>query len=314
MNDFSIVIYDDSHFDLWNDFVATAANSTFLFDRNFMDYHRERFDDFSLMIFDNNSLIAVLPAHRTGAELRSHSGLTYGGLCVGPKTDIMQHRLYWQALLSFLKKRQIDRLTVKVLPVFYACEWVNQFRYLAFQLGGVLSSSELNLCVDYNDYAISKSKLKHDRKSGKYPLQIVEDDDLSAFWQSVLVPLLQERYQTKPVHSLEEISKLQRAFPNKIRQFSVYYQSEIVAGITVFEFEAGVKSQYGAATSLGKELRALDHLFIYLIQKYGAAGKRFFDMGVVSDSSDLGFNAGLLQQKRELGCTTYLQDIIEFEL
>ena len=35
----------------WDRFIATAKNATFLFQRDFMDYHQDRFEDFSLMIY-----------------------------------------------------------------------------------------------------------------------------------------------------------------------------------------------------------------------------------------------------------------------
>ena len=47
----------------WNDFVAKSRQGTFLFDRNYMDYHQDRFHDQSLMIFYNGKLCALLPAN-----------------------------------------------------------------------------------------------------------------------------------------------------------------------------------------------------------------------------------------------------------
>ena len=50
----------DSDFSLWNAFVASAKNSLFMHDRNFMDYHADRFLDNSLMFFDDDELLALL--------------------------------------------------------------------------------------------------------------------------------------------------------------------------------------------------------------------------------------------------------------
>ena len=66
----------------WDQFVANAKNATFLFMRDYMDYHADRFFDCSLMFYDDGKLRALLPAnydkkHRT---IASHGGLTYGGL------------------------------------------------------------------------------------------------------------------------------------------------------------------------------------------------------------------------------------------
>ena len=42
---FSIIRYTADKADEWNQFVAQSKNGTFLFDRRYMDYHAERFED-----------------------------------------------------------------------------------------------------------------------------------------------------------------------------------------------------------------------------------------------------------------------------
>src|SRR5574344_499267 len=64
----------------WNKYVAKARNATFLFNRGYMDYHADRFHDYSIMFYKNGKLHSLLPAHQVGTELYSHYGLTYGGL------------------------------------------------------------------------------------------------------------------------------------------------------------------------------------------------------------------------------------------
>ena len=46
----------------WNAFVAASKNGTFLFDRRYMDYHSDRFEDCSLMVYRKSELYALLPA------------------------------------------------------------------------------------------------------------------------------------------------------------------------------------------------------------------------------------------------------------
>ena len=64
MKKYSIRPYQESDYELWNTFVSAAKNATFLFHRDFMEYHKERFEDFSLLVFDKVKLVAVLPANR----------------------------------------------------------------------------------------------------------------------------------------------------------------------------------------------------------------------------------------------------------
>ena len=65
----------------WDAFVRQSKNATFLFYRGYMDYHADRFADYSLMFYDKGRLCALLPANDGGdGTLWSHRGLTYGGL------------------------------------------------------------------------------------------------------------------------------------------------------------------------------------------------------------------------------------------
>ena len=77
---YKVELYTPERKKEWNIFIENAKNSTFLFDRNYMDYHADRFQDFSLMIYRKNKLYALLPANKKNDVLYSHQGLTYGGL------------------------------------------------------------------------------------------------------------------------------------------------------------------------------------------------------------------------------------------
>ena len=53
----------------WDGYVRRARNATFLFERNYMEYHADRFDDWSLMFYRQGRLYALLPAHRRDTRL-----------------------------------------------------------------------------------------------------------------------------------------------------------------------------------------------------------------------------------------------------
>ena len=88
MKNYIVRKYQSTDYLTWNEFVANAKNATFLFHRDFMEYHSDRFQDFSLLIFDENqNLKAILPANRVNDIVFSHHGLTYGGLVLNQKTS-----------------------------------------------------------------------------------------------------------------------------------------------------------------------------------------------------------------------------------
>ena len=315
MKNYFVKQYQESDYTNWNAFIGQAKNATFLFHRDFMEYHKHRFQDFSLLIFENGKLIAVLPANRVEKIVYSHQGLTYGGLVYATKLKGEKIETILDVVLSFFKANGLQSFHLRSIPLFYVINGNAAIDFFLIRKGAFLDHKEMNLAINLAmPLTISKSKLKHFRKIEELDIEWVEEQQLESFWELVLEPRLSEKYNAKPVHSLLEISKLKANFPNNIKQFSAYYDGDIIAGITLFETETVVKSQYGATTKKGEELRALDFLYINLIKKYKQEGKLFFDMGIVNEDNEQGYHAGLLKQKEELGCSVYSQDFYKMNL
>ncbi|PAM95561.1 FemAB family protein [Flavobacterium sp. IR1] len=314
MTKYTVKKYHPNDAAIWNEFIAQSKNATFLFQRDFMEYHQDRFDDFSLLIFEEEKLKAVLPSNKKENTVYSHQGLTYGGLVFSHKLKAEKIGLILDQVLVFFKENQIETFYYKPIPGFYFPEGNQQTDFFLFKRGAVLDRKEMNLAINLGmPLQISKSKLKHFRRIEDLDLDIVEEQQFDSFWDKILEPRLLEKFDSKPVHTKAEITSLKQKFPQNIKQFSVYQQDEIIAGITIFEMGNVVKSQYGATSKKGEAVRALDFLFINLIEKYKNEKKLFFDMGIVnSDEED--YNSGLLQQKEELGCTVYNQDFYKIEI
>lgn len=281
-----------------------------------MDYHSDRFVDFSLMVKKENDIVAVLPANKRTDELISHQGLTYGGLITRKDLDVESIKAVVNALLTFLKDAGFKFIEIRELPTFYQCDLSHYVLNALIDDTATIIGANKVLAIDYNKpLSIHKTKLKHYRKNKDKGFEIKEEDNFDEFWNQVLVPRLKDRHNTKPVHTLQEISLLKSRFNNQIKQFNIYLKGEILAGITIFDKGQIVKSQYGATTALGETERALEYLFIDLIHKYKAEGKSFFSMGTIMDKSYReGYNIGLMRQKIELGCNEYKQNILRIFL
>jgi len=302
--------YSTQEYQQWNTFVEHAKNGTFLFHRDFMEYHSDRFEDFSLMIFEGDKLIALFPANKDRNQIHSHQGLTYGGILLPDRIGGKKVNEIFNEVLRYLKDLKIEELKVKSIPVFYHKNPANELNFFLHEAGGQLYRSDLNLAIDYSQpLAIHKSKLKHFERRKDLGLVINQVDDFSEFWDDVLVPRLLDKHGVQPVHTKEEIMLLKKRFPQQIIQYTVSLEGSILAGITIFKTKTVVKSQYGAVTKQGENHRALDYLFISLIQKFKKEGIHFFDMGTVTEN-----NYGLLKQKEELGCSIYSQDFYRLNI
>ena len=120
MNNYSVQQYKKSDYVHWNAFIGQAKNATFLFHRDFMEYHKDRFEDFSLMVYKEQKLVAVLPANRVSDTVFSHQGLTYGGLVYSPKLNAEKVEAILDSLLSFFKENEVQTFYYKPIPSFYS--------------------------------------------------------------------------------------------------------------------------------------------------------------------------------------------------
>lgn len=302
---FSVVPYKSIHFNLWNNFVEKTTNTSFLFHRNFIEYHSHKFKDFSLLIFKNKTLVAILPAHVAESTVYSHQGLTYGGIFISEIFEREELKYMISFLISYVKAQGYSVIKIKETPLFYKDSSHPVIDCLQEENTAKIVKFTNVLCVDFDKFTIHKSKRKHYNKAKKKGLIIKAENTFSKFWNSVLIPKLQTKYNAKPVHSLREIEYLYNKFPNRITQYNAYLNDNIVAGVTILDKGHVVKSQYSASTDLGEQNYAIDFLFVHLLQLYKQKGKHYFSMGTVTNDSTLGYNPGLLQQKVEFGCKAY---------
>lgn len=100
----------------WDGYVRRARNATFLFERNYMEYHADRFDDWSLMFYRQGRLYALLPAHRRDTTLISHYGLTYGGLIMDIHVTISDTCQLFACLNDYLRHEGFTRVLYRPIP------------------------------------------------------------------------------------------------------------------------------------------------------------------------------------------------------
>lgn len=302
---FSVVRYTASRQREWDDFVASAKNATFLFARGYMDYHRDRFTDYSLMVFHGHRLVALLPANlAAGGPLISHEGLTYGGLVVGRAATLCTVLAGFHAVLRYLNQQQIPTLFYKRIPAFYNTFPDDDVAYALFQLDAQLYRCDCATVVpQFDRLPFAADRRRQIRKAASLGVRVVQETAFQPFWEKVLVPRLACRYGVKPVHTLEEITLLASRFPENIKQFSAYCGDEIVAGSTIYETATVAHAQYGAVTEKGRQIGAHAYLFSSLIEQY--RNKRFFDFGISNENEGRALNQGLLNWKEGFGGRCY---------
>lgn len=297
-----IIKYTPELKEAWNELVKKSPTGTFLHTREYMDYHSDRFTDMSLVVFDDKGgVIGCLPANIEGDVVTSHAGLTYGGWLVDSRrvnTTVMMQ--IWEASLALLRAYGFKTLIYKAVPSIYHRYPMEDDLYAIFRNGGNIEynqiSSVINLDSALGFDSNASRGAKYAQKSG---VVVRETQDFSDFWK-ILGELLDNRYDTRPVHSLEEIELLKSRFPDNIRLYGAYRDDILVAGTVVYNTDMVCHAQYIAASEEGKALKALPLVFSHVISL--SKGRfRYFDFGTSNERRGLYLNEGLIRQKTGMG-------------
>ncbi|WP_273276750.1 GNAT family N-acetyltransferase [Maribacter polysiphoniae] len=298
--------------EIWDDFINHSKNSTFLFKRDFMDYHKDRYEDCSLMVFENNIPIAALPAHRIDKNtIASHFGLSYGGIILR-KTETLHKTLQIvYKILYVLKSNKIEKIIYKSFHKFYNSIGSEEITYAKYLIKAKLTVRQFSSVINLNDkLEMNRTRLRLARRALKLGVEIKEVDSFDDYWNNILIPNLRNKYEAKPAHTVEEITKLHKSFPKNIHQFNAYLNNDIVAGATIFETSNVVRVQYNSANEEGRLSGASDLLYIKLIEKH-FNHKNYFDFGTSFDAN--GLNLGLLNWKESFGARAFSIDTFEIE-
>ena len=308
MSNYRVEKYTKENRLAWDTFISGAKNATFLFARDFMEYHSDRFTDYSLLVYKDDLLYAVLPANIVGDKLYSHKGLTYGSLVLSKSAKLLYTFEAFKALLAFLNAKAISTLELRNIPTFYNTMPSDELSYFLFKANATLIKRDALMVIDTS----TKIKFQKNRREGinkakRNGLTIAVDYNFEGFWNEILIPNLQKKHGVAPVHSLEEIQMLAAKFPDHIKQVNVYKDNVIVAGTTLFLTKTTIHPQYVSGNSDKNAFGSLDLAYDYIINHFDSS-KRYFDFNISSEENGTALNSGLIFWKESCGARTYVAD------
>ncbi len=305
--------YKHEYKNKWDQFIGNSKNGTFLFYRDYMEYHADRFKDFSLMFFKKDKLVAVMPANIDNDVVISHGGLTYGGIVSDENMKASLMLEIFEALKEYLKAHGVNKLVYKVIPHIYHSLPAEEDLYALFRYGAKLVRRDIASTIFLDEKLdFYKQKRKDIKRCIKSGLEVKRDHDFEGF-MAVKEYDLVKKYGIKPVHSADEIKLLESRFPDNIKLFTVRENGEILAGRIVYENKHVVHGQYHSSTDRGKKLKASSILVDYLINDYFKE-KKYFDLGISTEENGNYLNEGLIRFKEEFGARGIAYDFYEMDL
>lgn len=309
----NVIRYASSEKEEWDAFVKQAKNGHFMFQRDYMDYHSDKFIDHSLLFELDNRVVAILPANKDDSSLISHGGLSFGGVLCSASMKARLMLDIFQKLHNYCRQNAIDRIVYKSIPFIYSAVPAEEDLYALHLHGARIFRRDISTAISYGlRLPFSKQTKRNISKAQRNNLSFNEGVDLAEYW-ALLSDTLRRQHNTKPVHKLEEISALHERFPDNIRLYEIRSQNgQLLAGTLLFINNGVVHTQYLANSDQGRKIGALDYLIASLIEKYSTF--RYFSFGISTTNNGKTLNEGLIRHKEGFGGRGIVHDFYVWEI
>jgi len=139
-------------------------------------------------------------------------------------------------LLEHFQKRATKELFLIPPPLIYSkvynqhIEYAMLYRKFGFEYHYI--SHALNLNIDYKNYYNKATKRKINNTKKNTNLKIFQKNDFNVFY-----PILvdnKRKHNTTPTHSLDDLIKLDKLLPNKLKLFLAYKDDIPIGGHLLF--------------------------------------------------------------------------------
>ena len=274
-----------------------------MFNRNFMDYHADRFKDNSLLFYDEDELIALLPASRHDHELRSHGGLTYCCFLTNERMKQPKMLACFEALKQYMREKNITKLIYKTIPHIYHKSPSEEDLYALYKNNAKLVKAEPSTTVLLkNPFKMPKGRYSQITRAKREGVCVLPSPDFDTFI-NLENSVLEAHHHTHAVHAAEELKLLKSRFENEIQLWAAHYNGEMIAATLLFVYDNVVHTQYLAANETARKIGGLDLLIKTVMDKF-VSSKTYFDFGISTENNGQLLNEGLIRQKEGFGGRT----------
>jgi Acetyltransferase (GNAT) domain len=249
----------------WDNFVRAAKNGHFMFHRDYMEYHADRFPDASLMVCnDRGRLIGLLPATARGDTTSSHAGLSFGGVVSGSSMKVGIMLDLFAAMFVTLRARGTRHLIYKSVPHIYHQVPAEEDLYALFRFGAKLMRRDVSATIDRRTrLPFTKGRHWGYKQAKKNGLEVKQSKDFATF-MTIEEDMLHARYKVRPTHTAAKLALLAERFPDNIKLFAARKGERMLAGVVIYETATVAHAQYIGVSDEGRQLSALVARFIQI--------------------------------------------------
>ena len=200
---------------IWENFYGNCNQSTFLHSQNYISYHKDKFEDYSLIIEKEDKLVGLFPAAislNDKCSIISHPGITYGGILHQGKIygELMVNCI--EDLCNYYKHSGFKFLYYKVVPSFYHKIPAQDDIYVLNRLKASRIQNDITSVIDlFNINIRSNRRNRSLRKAQNLNVKISEDKKYIEEYWILLNQNLKMRFNVFAVHSLKDIKLLSKS-------------------------------------------------------------------------------------------------------
>ena len=302
---YKLIEYNKKLETIWNEFINNSNQGTFLHSRRYLNYHKDKFIDKSLLVEENNKIIAIFPSAICNSNSKlivSHPGITYGGLIFKKNIGCENVEKIISLILDFYFDSGFNEVIYKAIPFIYHEIPSQEDIYFLNRIGAINYRTDLSCSIDLTKkISLSKQRSRSLRNANRFSLRLDNNqEDLENCWK-ILETNLKEKHNTKPVHNICEMKKLLELFPNNISCVSTKLNTNILASIILYKTKTVWHLQYISSSEEGKKTNALDFLINKLIEDSAIDKIRWFDFGISTKCEGKYLNHNLYNFKNGFG-------------
>jgi hypothetical protein len=285
-----IIEYSEEWKEKWDQFVINSSNGTMFHMQKFFDYHTPGKFKFNHLIFlEKNKIAAVLPGSIIDGKLfESPIGASYGSIVIGDITFKKTQEIV-STLIEYGKKKNWNELLLTAAPMIYETypnhnlDFAMLWQGFKFDLHYISSAIKLDPNIEIIE-RFRPTIRRNIRKSIKEGIRVEVNEKYDEFY-----PILIEnksRHNVKPTHSYDDLLKLKKLMPDRLKLFMVYLDDKPIAGSLMFYANKNVAiCFYNMLLYEYAEYKPIQRVMYEVVKDATESGYNYVDIGVSQDTS-----------------------------
>ncbi|MCB0732001.1 MAG: GNAT family N-acetyltransferase [Ignavibacteriae bacterium] len=285
-----IIEYSEEWKEKWDEFVINSSNGTMFHMQKFFDYHIPGKFKFNHLIFlEKNKIKAVLPGSIiNGTLFESPIGASYGSIVIGDITFKETMEIV-STLIEYAKKNGLKELMLTAAPMIYETypnhnlDFAMLWQGFNFDLHYISSAIKLDKNLDIIE-RFRPTIRRNIRKSIKEGITVEINERYDEFY-----PILIEnksRHNVKPTHSYDDLMKLKKLMPDRLKLFMVYLDDKPIGGSLMFYANKNVAiCFYNMLLYDYAQYKPIQRVMYEVVKDATENGYNYVDIGVSQDTS-----------------------------